>query len=102
MLAEFGDKLRRLTRATDIVTRFGGEEFVVLMPDTDLKNATNVSERIREALAACAIEPLPKPVTASFGVAELTPGEPGSALLRRADAALYQAKHSGRNRVVGG
>jgi diguanylate cyclase (GGDEF)-like protein len=101
VLAAFREKLRRLTRATDIVTRFGGEEFVVLMPNTDIENAASVAERIREAIATHRFEPLPRPVTASFGVVALTPGEQGSALLRRADAALYQAK-SGVIKSFGG
>jgi diguanylate cyclase (GGDEF)-like protein len=72
------------------------------MSDTDLENAVPVAERIREAIAASRFEPLPHPVTASFGLVELTSGEQGSALLRRADTALYQAKSAGRNQVVRG
>ena len=102
VLAAFGDLLRRRTRAIDIVARFGGEEFVVLMPDTDKEQAVAIAERIREAIAACRVEPLPDPVTASFGVVELVAGEQASALLHRADTALYEAKQSGRNRVVAG
>ena len=100
VLAAFSDLLRRCTRATDIVARFGGEEFVVLMPATDLAQAVVTAKRVREALAACHIEPLSDPVTASFGVAELAVGELGPTLLGRADNALYQAKRSGRNRVI--
>jgi two-component system, cell cycle response regulator len=99
VLAAFGDLLRRHTRVIDIAARFGGEEFIVLLPNTDLENAISIANRIRESLAACPIESLPDPVTASFGVAEMAPDESGSGLLRRADAALYEAKHSGRNRV---
>jgi two-component system, cell cycle response regulator len=100
VLVNFGVLLRQRTRATDIVARFGGEEFVVLMPDTDLEHAVAIAERIREAIAACRVEPLPDPVTASFGVAELVVGEQASDLLRRVDGALYQAKQLGRNRVA--
>lgn len=100
VLMAFGDLLRRRTRVSDVVTRFGGEEFVVLMPNTDLKNAVAIADRVREAFAACHIDPLPSTVTASFGVAEMVPGEQGNDLLRRADAALYAAKSSGRNRVA--
>ena len=100
VLAAFGDVLRRLTRVTDIVTRYGGEEFVVLMPHTSLESAIAVAERLREVLAACRIKPLPDPVTASFGVAALAAGEQGTALLDRIDGALYEAKRLGRNRVV--
>ena len=100
VLAAFGDVLRRRTRATDVVARFGGEEFVVLMSATDLEVALGIAERIRTALAASHIEPLPAPITASFGVAERAPGEPGDRMLRRVDVALYEAKRLGRNRVV--
>ena len=100
VLAAFGDLLRHRTRATDVVARFGGEEFVGLMPDTDLQNAVAIAERIRQALAGCHIEPLHHSVTVSFGVAEMAAGEQGITLLRRADSALYRAKHSGRNRVA--
>jgi two-component system cell cycle response regulator len=102
VLTAFGDLLHRHTRAIDIVARFGGEEFIVLLPNTDMENAIAVANRIRESFAACAIESLPDPVTASFGVAEMAPDEPGGGLLRRADAALYEAKRSGRNCVAGG
>jgi two-component system, cell cycle response regulator len=100
VLVAFGTLLRRLTRMVDIVARFGGEEFVVLMPATELEHAVAIAERVREALAACCVAPLPDPVTASFGVAQLADGEPGHLLLRRVDNALYEAKRLGRNRVV--
>jgi two-component system, cell cycle response regulator len=99
LLATFGGLLRRYTRATDVVARFGGEEFVVLMPNTNLEDALVTAERIREALASSRIEPLPAPITVSIGVAELEGGEQGDALLRRVDTALFEAKQSGRNRV---
>lgn len=102
VLAAFGNLLHLQTRPTDIVTRFGGEEFVVLMPHTSLEQALVVAERVRAALAEMLIEPLPTAVTTSCGVAELAAGEQGDALLRRVDKALYEAKTSGRNRVVAG
>ena len=100
VLAAFGEILRQRTRATDIAARFGGEEFVVLMPTTDLANATAIAERIRAAIAELQTELLLEPITASFGVVERLAGEPAHALLRRADVALYEAKRQGRNRVV--
>ncbi|MGA9015807.1 MAG: GGDEF domain-containing protein [Acetobacteraceae bacterium] len=100
VLAAFGEILRQRTRATDIAARFGGEEFVVLMPTTDLANATAIAERIRAAIAELQTESLLEPITASFGVVERLAGEPAHALLRRADVALYEAKRLGRNRVV--
>lgn len=99
VLARFGALLQAQTRPTDIVARFGGEEFVVLMPNTALARATEVAERIRKALELERMEPLDEPVTSSFGVAQYAPGEEAEALLRHIDAALYRAKHAGRNRV---
>lgn len=97
VLAAFGNLLRQQTRPTDIVTRFGGEEFIVLMPHTELEHALATTERIRMALAANRTEPLPDPVTGSFGVAKWAMGEEKDMLLRRIDKALYEAKQSGRN-----
>lgn len=102
VLAAFGSLLCRCTRAADIVARFGGEEFVVLLPGAGLEQGAATADRIRVALAEGRIEPLPDPITASFGVAELAPGETGTALMQRADKLLYQAKRAGRNRVAAG
>lgn len=100
VLARFGELLRTQTRSTDIVTRYGGEEFVVLMPHTALEQAVAKADQIRRALAADIVAPLEAPVTSSFGVAALIPDEDGDALLDRADSALYRAKEGGRNTVV--
>lgn len=93
---------REQLREIDIVARFGGEEFVILLPETDTEAARVVAERLREALAALVI-PTPKGdlrFTASFGVAPHEPDTQLATTLQRADQALYAAKHSGRNRVV--
>ena len=105
VLAAFGARLRQNTRASDVVARFGGEEFLVLMPDTGLASATEWAERMRALCACTTVPPLSAPVTISLGVAELEPGvaSPPEAihrLVERVDAALYRAKRSGRNRVV--
>jgi two-component system cell cycle response regulator len=100
VLVAFGDLLRRETRPTDVVARFGGEEFVVLMPHTTLGQALATAERIRAALAKGAVGSQDIFVTGSFGVARLAPDETVDAFLRRLDQALYGAKHSGRNCVV--
>jgi diguanylate cyclase (GGDEF)-like protein/PAS domain S-box-containing protein len=100
LLCVFGDILRAHCREVDLVARFGGEEFVILMPEVGLAEAQACAERMRSALADQVIAPLTQPVTASFGVAELAADEAEAALLRRADAALYEAKATGRNRVV--
>ncbi|MDR7191502.1 sensor domain-containing diguanylate cyclase [Luteimonas terrae] len=78
------------------VARFGGEEFVRLLPDRGLTDAARESEYLREAVAAM---PTGLPVTISIGVATLQPSEDASSLLARADQALYKAKHEGRDRV---
>jgi diguanylate cyclase (GGDEF)-like protein len=100
VLVQLGALLRSQTRQTDIVARFGGEEFIVLMPHTSLAQAAAKAEILRGALAAELIEPLARPVTASFGVAELSGEEDGESFLGRVDKALYRAKEGGRNQVV--
>jgi diguanylate cyclase (GGDEF)-like protein len=102
VLAAFGDLLRQKTRSTEVAARIGGEEFVVLMPHTDLAESLTTAERIRAATAAMRVKPMPDGVTASFGVAKLAAGEDGDAFMLRIDKALYEAKHTGRNRVVAG
>lgn len=93
-------------RPTDLVARFGGEEFVIIFPDTDLAQATRAAERVRLAVASEVLAmpdgaPLP-PVTISMGVAQLAPGQTVPDFLKAADLAMYRAKQAGRNRVVVG
>ena len=99
VLKEFSQLLKSMVRFEDIACRMGGEEFMVLLPNTTCEASVALAERIR-----CSFEQLPRTstpvVTASFGVAELQEGENGDALMTRVDVALYQAKHEGRNRVV--
>jgi len=99
VLQAFADILRRNTRPTDVLGRYGGEEFVVLMPNTARDQALISAERLRLTLAATMIAPLTEPITVSIGAVEFVSGESGEALLRRVDEALYEAKRSGRNRV---
>jgi two-component system, cell cycle response regulator len=104
VLREFANLLRRQVRGADLVCRFGGEEFVVVMPDTDPEVAARVAERVRAAVAERAFD-LPSgrvaPVTVSAGISSLEGGtDTIVALAKRADTALYDAKNSGRNRVV--
>jgi diguanylate cyclase (GGDEF)-like protein len=87
-------------RSGDFANRYGGEEFVVILEDTTLGGATAVAERIRRAVLDTAIRaPGGGILTVSAGVAARLPGSSREALLRQADAALYEAKHAGRNRV---
>jgi two-component system, cell cycle response regulator len=103
VLVETAKTLTRQLRVHDLVGRYGGEEFVVVLGDTDLAGARILAERLRGAVAAMEIEieGVRLPITASFGVSERQPDETEiDVLLRRADGALYEAKHRGRNRVV--
>jgi two-component system cell cycle response regulator len=104
VLKEFAQRLKRNIRGVDLACRFGGEEFVVLMPDTDYRQAQGVAERVRMAVAERGFETTTTralTVTCSVGVAlnehELDTPE---MILKRADVALYRAKREGRNRVV--
>jgi two-component system cell cycle response regulator len=105
VLKEFANRLRRGLRGIDLAGRFGGEEFVVAMPDTDAEAARMVAERLRKFIAD---EPFPIrngteriPVTASIGVTtSRPPADKAKDMLGRADQALYAAKRGGRNKVV--
>jgi two-component system cell cycle response regulator len=104
VLREFAQRLRRNIRGVDLACRFGGEEFVVLMPDTDYRQAQGVAERVREAVAERRFEVKAGrslAVTVSVGLA-LNEAETDTpdVILKRADVALYRAKREGRNRVV--
>jgi diguanylate cyclase (GGDEF)-like protein/PAS domain S-box-containing protein len=93
---------KQTMRGVDLVGRLGGEEFAVLMPDTPIDSAEIACERLREAIAtACIVLPsgIYTYATASLGLAALGGEETGSALLARADGALYSAKDDGRNRL---
>jgi two-component system, cell cycle response regulator len=104
VLREFALRLRRQVRGADLVCRFGGEEFVVAMPDTDADVAAHVAERVRVAVESEAFSinsGRNMRVTTSIGVATLISGHDSVAeLMKRADRGLYEAKNSGRNRVV--
>ena len=94
-------QIRSFLRTGDLECRYGGEEFVVILPSTSLGDAVLVAERLRTGMQSCE---LPSPlaaerITASLGVAGWVPGEDALSLLGRADQALYVAKRAGRNRV---
>lgn len=86
-------------RATDHLVRWGGEEFLLVLPDTSAEEARHVAESLREAIANTRIDEVGE-VTCSFGVAGYAPGEAMADLISRADQALYQAKANGRNKVA--
>jgi two-component system cell cycle response regulator len=105
VLREFSLRIRKSIRNIDLACRYGGEEFVIVMPETDMAVATMVAERIRRRIATepFAIQQGSKnlEVTISIGIAAIgAPGDNAAAILKRADTALYRAKRDGRNRVV--
>jgi diguanylate cyclase (GGDEF)-like protein len=95
--------LRTTLRAYDLVGRYGGEEFIALLPESDLDTAVEIAERLRATLAATTLlrtgSGEPHPTTASLGVAQWRLGDSVDTLVHRADQALYRAKAAGRNRV---
>ncbi|WP_172123407.1 MULTISPECIES: PleD family two-component system response regulator [unclassified Devosia] len=104
VLKEFAQRLRRSVRGVDLACRFGGEEFVVLMPDTDMGQAEAVAERVRRAIAEQGFDvggDRPMWVTVSAGVTlNESVSDTPAVLMKRADVALYRAKRQGRNQVV--
>lgn len=92
--------LKQSSRATDILVRFGGEEFVIVMPRTSIAAAINVVERMRLRVAQQEYNNIPWPLTASFGLTVVKPNDTDISLIARADQLLYQAKEEGRNRTV--
>lgn len=99
VLTALAGVLRSRVRETDILGRWGGEEFIVICPDTCLEEAVTLAEDLCRRVSTHAFS-VDVPVTLSLGVAEYVPGEPDHALLERADRALYRAKADGRNQVV--
>jgi len=96
------DQLRKRLRARDFIARFGGEEFVLLLPQTSPATAAQVAEALRAAIEACPFHFKGERVviTTSIGLSAFRSGERGDQVLKRADAALYRAKDQGRNRVL--
>jgi two-component system cell cycle response regulator len=104
VLREFSVRIRKSIRGIDLACRYGGEEFVIVMPETDMAVATMVAERLRRRIAT---EPFPiqqgsseLEVTISAGISSLGTDDSAAKILKRADQALYRAKRDGRNRVV--
>ena len=101
VLRRFADVLRGTLRDVDLIGRWGGEEFLIVLPETTLDGAIEAAERIRTGFAAVELGPEDARVTmtASFGVAGFVPGSDALELVRAADDALYDAKRRGKNRV---
>jgi two-component system cell cycle response regulator len=104
VLVEVARRLTDVSRDTDCVIRWGGEEFLVLFPETDIDEAAGIVERFRCELGGTPVSVLGDGtelhITVSGGVAELEVDDTAELLVARADAALYKAKESGRNRLL--
>ncbi len=92
------DLVKQNIRATDVVARWGGEEFLVLMPQMDMRGAGKAAEKLRQAIAGHHFDKVSE-LTASFGVVVFDAQDDQNSLLKRVDDALYRAKQQGRNRV---
>lgn len=98
ILVRFAELLKGRCRKTDCVGRWGGEEFLIVCPDTSLGSAQQLAENLRHTVAEYDFN-LQQPLTVSLGVASYQRGDTREALIERADMALYTAKDAGRNRV---
>jgi len=100
VLAAVAEAMRASVRASDFVGRYGGEEFLLLFPDTDLEGAAMAAETIRAAVAKVTLPTVDREITASIGLASMPDdGLDGETLVRAADRCLYVTKSNGRNRV---
>ena len=96
------DTVKGVIREDDIVARWGGEEFIIILPRTILITATEIANRIKEFIATIEHDRIKERVTASFGVTEFKQGDDMKSIINRADQLLYLAKEYGKNRVVSG
>jgi diguanylate cyclase (GGDEF)-like protein len=99
VLIQLSDLVSRGIRQTDLLTRWGGEEFFLLLPDSDGPTAARVAEKLRTVIAEAPFDQVGG-ITCSFGVTEYVGGDSAESLVARADNALYRAKLNGRNRVA--
>lgn len=103
VLIDFANALYEETFSGEFVSRYGGEEFVILVPDADIDATAKLAERLRQVVSRLRFDENPKvQITCSFGVAEVRSSDGPESLLKRADAALFEAKRLGRDRVIRG
>jgi two-component system cell cycle response regulator len=104
VLIEVARRIMESVRTTDLATRPGGEEFVIVMPNTSVSDAKHIAERTRQRMQdvpfIISASPYSTRITVSIGVSSLAPGEDAIALMKNSDRALYEAKDTGRNKVV--
>lgn len=101
VLMGIAEAFRKTLRTVDIICRWGGEEFVILMPETSLEKAKEAAHRLLEAVSCAHIKPIDKTITISIGVSNtrVTEIDAADAIISRADEALLEAKRNGRNRM---
>jgi diguanylate cyclase (GGDEF)-like protein len=99
VLAAVSEALREYLRPTDLIARFGGDEFAVLLPGLELVQAQQTAERLRQQVASLSPTSLSTAITISIGVSKNQENDDVASLVQRADAAMYAAKEQGRNRV---
>jgi diguanylate cyclase (GGDEF)-like protein len=100
VLKEIARIIKIAVRISDLVFRFGGEEFIILFPETNLENASIVMERIRKSIESNVFNGVPWKISASGGFTELLATDSPETILKRSDELLYKAKMEGRNRVL--
>ena len=100
VLKAVATQMQAMARKVDLVSRFGGEEFVIVLQEAPLSAAVEMAQRLRQAVCELQFEPMPQGVTCSYGVAQFATGQTVEQLLKHADEALYQSKDDGRNRVT--
>ncbi len=99
VLIKATETIKRNLRATDTLIRWGGEEFMILLPETTLSDAIHLAKKLREYLEMRSAD-IPVPITASFGIASWEEGQSLDTLIHRADTKMYEAKTLGRNRIA--
>jgi diguanylate cyclase (GGDEF)-like protein len=99
VLIELAQQIQPLLRETDLLCRFGGEEFTIILPETAITEAQEIAERLRVSIEGLSSDEFPCPLTLSFGVDQMTKWDSEKTLFKRVDTALYSAKSLGRNRV---
>lgn len=100
VLKSFANILKNNIRKTDFVGRWGGEEFLIICPETSLESTFKIAEKIRSITENTHFIEIENNITASFGVTEYSPNESGESVISRADDNLYKAKKNGRNSVI--
>jgi diguanylate cyclase (GGDEF)-like protein len=98
LLTELSEVMLAVVRKSDTLTRWGGEEFMIIAPDTDAKHARKLAEKLRRTIQTHTFETVGH-ITASFGITQIDPNDSKESAVRRADEALYRAKANGRNRI---